>query len=368
MKQILGYPVCIGCKYSALHYCNKFNKTCLSVALNGTRTNLICNDCLTNDSYEEGEFIPEEKNTLDKKIGYFHLPGLSHFNEYVSLFKMRELYPEVFYENRQISEIYGAFAGCIWNGRTPNFSQDGPVCIEDIILFKDLLEQFNISINLTWNNHLISGTDIYDRFCNAITEVFHNGKHSITVASLELFNYLKEKYPNYTYYQSVINVSNDSNGLVKKDNRFDMYLWNRKLNNDWDELLKIPTEERKKIEFLCNDTCTPICDRMVHYNLANACIRDRRDECCYIGDYCTIDHDFIRFNANNWPLTINTEDIDKYIENDFIHFKLCSRGDMSPIVLMKVIPYLVKPQYIEDAMVWCLHHFTKSNYKTERTV
>jgi len=55
-------------------------------------------------------------------------------------------------------------------------------------------------MNLTWNNHLVSGTDVYDRFCNAITKVFHNGKHSITVASPELFNYLKEKYPNFTYY------------------------------------------------------------------------------------------------------------------------------------------------------------------------
>ena len=362
MKQILGYPVCKGCKHSSLHFCNKFNKTCLSVSLNANRTNLPCTDCLENDSYEEG--LPEIKTKdFNKKIGYFHMPGFADFRNFVSLLKFKEYYPEAFYENREISEFYGAFTGCIWNGRSPNLYQEGPVTLEEIVEFRNQIEELGLSVNLTWNNHLISGTDVYDRYCNKITEIFHNGKHSITVASLELFNYLKENYPNYKYYQSVIVTSHDTEGLVKKDENFDMYLWTRNLNNNWDELLKVPEEERSKIEFLCTDTCTPICDRMVHYNLVNSCLRDRRDESFYIGDYCTIDHDFIRFNANNWPVNISTEQIDKYIENGFIHFKLCSRGDITPILFMKVIPYLVKPEYIEDAMVWSLHGFTKPRYE-----
>ena len=289
----------------------------------------------------------------NKTIGYFHLPGPENLDIFLPIIKMREHYPEIYYENRVISEIYGSFPGAIWNGRTPNYG--GPsFTIQEIDKIRRDIENLGLSLNLTWNNHLVSGTDVYDRFCNSITEVFHNGKHSITVASPELFKYLKEKYPNFTYYQSVISTSNDKEGLVKKDSDFDYFLWTRSLNNNWEELNKVPMEERPYIEFLCNDACTPICKRMGHYNIVNKQLLNRSDERYFIGTYCTIDHDFIRYNAKRWPVTIGPEHIDKYLENGYQHFKLCSRGDQKAILALKIIPYLVKPEYVEDVFGWCM--------------
>lgn len=278
---------------------------------------------------------------------------------------MRKYYPEAFRENCQISEIYGAFPGAIWNGRTPNFGGES-LTIQQIDGIRQEIEDLGLSLNLTWNNHLVSGTDVYDRFCNSITEVFHNGKHAITVASPELFNYLKNKYPNFKYYQSVIQTEADKE-FVRKDDRYDMFLMNRKLNNNWDELLKIPEAERDKIEFLCNDACTPICKRIGHYNVVNACLLKRSDESC-LGNYCTIDHDFMLYNVNKWPMTIKPEDIDKYIENGFCHFKLCSRGDEPPIIAYKIAKYLAKPEYIDDVYTWAILRKYTSEEEFEKNV
>lgn len=351
MKTVKGYPVCDGCIFSSLHLCDKFQEPCTSFFLKGKRYQIACLSCLKNDSYTFGEKI--KTNQIDK-IGYLHLPGPENLEYYKSFIMMRKFYPEAFYENRQIFEIYGDFPGAIWNGRTPNFG--GPtMTIQQINEIKNEIESLGISINLTWNNHLVSGTDVYDRFCNAITEIFHNGKHSITVASMELFNYLKEKYPNYTYYQSVITTTEDKE-FTKKDERFDMYLWNRNLNNNWEHLLKVPEEERNTIEFLCNDACTPICKRMGHYNQVNACLLNRSDESSFnCSGYCTIDHDFIHYNARTWPVTIKPEDLDEYIENGFIHFKLCSRGDAPSILMLKMAQYLAKPEYVMDVFTWAIN-------------
>lgn len=348
MKFVKNYPVCKGCVHSKLHYCAKYDELCPSVRLDGDRYQLICLECSKEDGYEFGVNLQKPYTGL---IACMHMPGPENLDIYRSLSDMRKYYPEAFYENRRMTEIYGAFAGAIWNGRTPDYG-GYVLSIEQIHEIREEIESLGLTCNLTWNNHLVAGTDVYDRFCNNITEAFHNGKHSITVASMELYNYLKEKYPNFTYYQSVITTTNDS-VFTKKADDFDMYLMNRNLNNNWEELLKVPEEERGKIEFLCNDACTPICQRMGHYNVVNKCLLNRCNDC--IGTYCTIDHDFMNYNAKTWPMTIRTDHIDEYLSHGFQHFKLCSRGDIKPILAIKMIEYLVKPEYVLDAFVWVMH-------------
>lgn len=50
-----------------------------------------------------------------------HMPGPENLDLFKSFILMKQHYPEAFYENRQITEVYGSFGGAIWNGRTPNF-------------------------------------------------------------------------------------------------------------------------------------------------------------------------------------------------------------------------------------------------------
>lgn len=352
MKIIKNQQVCNGCKFSSLHYCSKFNQTCLSVKFDNCRYQLVCDECKQNDSFTFG--FPEVKEYTGPQ-GLFRVPGLKNLTAIKALIEMRKYYPECFYENRRISAIYDAFPGAIWNGRQSNFIGN-LYSVEDLEILKQDLESLHISLNLTWNNHLIQGTDVYDKFCNVITNIFHNGKHSITVASLELYSYLKEKYPNYTYYQSAILGSKDMNFIQHSE--FDMYVLNRTLNNNWDKLLQIPPESRKQIELLCNDSCTPFCNRAYHYNLDNQFILNRENPPDYISNYCSVDHDFINFNNERWPITIKSSDIDTYINNGFTNFKLCSRGDPTSIMILKTIQYLVKPDYHMDAFIWAINGIT----------
>ena len=348
MNLVNNYPVCNGCKWSSLHTCHKFNKECLSVRFDTTRYQLVCTDCLDNDSYEEGQWeIPK----YEGNIGYFHLPGTRYWNYWKSLLRLKEIYPETFIENREIKEIYGNFPGSIWNGRSPDFGEPC-ITIQDVDKIRQEVENFGIRINLTFNNSMIEDTDVYDRWSNSIASVFHNGKHAITVSSPILFKYLKEKYPNYEYYRSVIASEQEKEPINNND--FQYILWPRKLNNNWEELDKVPLDQREKYEFLCNDGCTPICDRSVHYKVCNGCLLQRSDENVVLGNYCTIDHDFMGYNTKRWPMTINPEQIDKYIENNFVHFKLCSRGDQSILLLYKTMLYLIKPQYIESSLDWII--------------
>ena len=348
MKIINNHQVCNGCKYSSLHYCNYYNEECLSIRLQNQRYQLACLSCQKNDSYTFG--LPILCEHQNNNIAYFRLPGLQNLDSIKTFIKMKEYYPEVFYDNRIIMAIYDSFPGTIWNGRQANF-QDKNYSVEELITLRDTLEQLNLQLNITWNNHLIEENDLTDKFCNIITEIFHNGKHSITVASPVLFQYLKNNYPNYIYYQSVI--SNEHN--LDNTNNYDMIVLNRKLNNNWNYLNMIPMEKRHTIELLCNDTCTPFCNRLYHYTLDNEYILNRKNPDDYIYDYCSIDHDFTYFNNERWPLTINPNMVDDYLNAGFSHFKLCGRNDPEPIFILKMIQYLVKPQYHMDVFSWAIN-------------
>lgn len=314
-----------------------------------------CSICLDQNGYEYNNLSVNKSASL-LPMAYFHVPGPENMAIFTTLIKMQEKYPHAFYENRKIVEVYGSFCGATWNGRTPNF-KDKIYSVEQLDQIREEIEELGIKLNLTWNNTAIKDTDVYDRLCNAITKVFHNGRHAITVASPILFNYLKEKYPNYTYYQSVIAVEKDAH-FNKKDERYDMFLINRHLNNNWEELLKIPLQERYRYEFLCNDACTPICDRSIHQTIGNASLIDRKMNQVGMEYLCTLDHDFLIYNADKWPITIKSEDIDTYLDNGYQHFKLCSRGDPVFTLAFKTIRYLVKPEYWGDAISWCATHQT----------
>lgn len=339
---------CQNCYYSHLNKCSLYDEICLSITLNNERYQLPCQKCKSDQFKNYTNIQIDQPKEETDKIAFFHLPGVSNKNMFLSLLTMQQKYPEAFYSNRKIYEIYGAFPGATWNGRTPNFI-NGATSLQQIESIKNEIENADLSINLTWNNHLITNTDIYDRFCNNITTIFHTGKHSITVASDILFNYLYEKFPNFQYYKSVITTEKDKT-FQKKDERYSMYLWNRRLNNNWNELLAVPVSDRANIEFLCNDACTEICNRMTHYNVVNNCLLNRSQDC--LTNYCTIDHDFMAFNTRNNKYTINPEDIDTYVNEGFCHFKLCSRNDDSAVLAKKIVPYFAKPEFIDDVFTW----------------
>lgn len=345
MNFIENYPVCDNCKYSKLLYCTKHNTECFSINLLQNTHMIPCEECLINNSYTQND-ITDKKIFYDiKNKALFHLPDLSIFKQILILLEKKQQFPDAFYPDREIIEIYDSFPGALWNGRNPMFNKEF-LSIQDIRIIKDDLEKNNISLNLTWNNHLIANDYLLDTYCNCITELFNNGMHSVTIASDELLKYIKKYYPNYTFYQSHIKSERQFN--LNIDNNYDIYVAPKKYNNNWELLNQIEEKDKKRIEFLCDDNCFPSCNKNLHYETVNQHLLLNCNETCQHTAPCLIDHNFSFYNTKRWPTTINPEDIDYYLQNNFIHFKISGRGESKEILLYKICKYFVKPEYFED--------------------
>lgn len=314
---------------------------------------LSCEKCITNNGYEFGYY--KKSNMIDKPVALFHIPyGTDDLSIYKTLSQMQKIYPDVFYENRKLYEVYGTFKNAIWNSRSLVFNCNTPTTKPGFINFRNTIESYGLKFNITCNNHLITEKHLNDNYQNIILDSFHNSKHSVTVSSDLLFNYLKNKYPKYTYYRSVI--ASEKENYIEFNPDYDIMLMPRKFNNNWEHLQNIPIENRKRYELLCDDICTPFCDRTVHYNQTAQAMLNQDPSLVTINtsNYCGVHKYFENFNLYNWPLTINPTDIDKYLENGYQHFKLCGRMTHPILIAYRAIRYLIKPEYWQDALCWCI--------------
>ena len=341
-------PICDGCQFESILYCNKFKKECISFVDTNQPHQICCLNCIDEDGYvEKNDNLLTTINTTVNTKAQFHIPSLEVLPYLELLLNEKKLFSYAFYENREINEIYDAFPGAIWNGRSNLFGKPF-LSIQDIQELKNKIEALNLHLNLTWNNHLIDEVDIHDKYCNIITEIFHDSNHSITVASPILFKYLKEKYPNFCFYKSVIVSNNKEKFLTPLDDTYDIYLFPPTDNKNFDLLTKIPEENKAKIEFLCDDACFPNCNKANHYNIANYCFKNYSCSLNINNFECPIDWRFARYNTKRWPTTINPEDIDFYIRQGFTHFKMAGRGNTPIFLYYKICKYLVKPEYFDD--------------------
>lgn len=123
MNLINNSPVCENCAYSKLLFCKKYNKQCLSFIFDKKRYQIPCEECLENNSYIYNEKSNNKNNIEFKRKAILHIPGIEIINNIILLLDKKAEFPNAFFENRTIGEIYGAFPGTIWNGRTPLFNE-----------------------------------------------------------------------------------------------------------------------------------------------------------------------------------------------------------------------------------------------------
>lgn len=342
-----GLPICDNCKFESTLYCQKYQKECISFVDNKAPHQICCLECIDNDGYVEKNNAIQTYESINKKA-QLHIPSFEIIPYIELLLNEKQLFPYAFYEDREINELYDAFPGSIWNGRSELFGKPF-LSIQDIIALQDRVEKINLHLNLTWNNHLIDENDINDKYCNIVTEILHNGKHSITVASPILYKYLKEHYPNFCYYKSVIAANNKEYYLDKLNDDYDIYLLPPSCNKNYKFLNQIPEENRSKIEFLCDDACFPNCNKANHYAIVNYCFKNYSYQLDVNNDFeCPIDWRFARYNTKRWPTTINPEDINYYLKQGFVHFKIAGRGNDVIFLYYKICKYLVKPEYFDD--------------------
>ena len=283
---------------------------------------------------------------IKRHTAVYHLPGLFEFYELYRMFLplFRE-HREYFYDWCEIGSIYGAPADCIWGGGRAGFGEQEP---RQVLA---LLREYGISARLTFSNSLLQPEHLQDKKCNALCRLFavESGvQNGVIVHSDLLLEYLQAQYPQLYFVSSTTKVLTEFAQLQQELQReaFRYVVPDFRLNKAFAQLDRLPSAQKAKVEFLCNECCWFGC-------------RDRR--CCYetvsrknLGEVCP-EHrcmapdaqEGYRFSkAMENPGFIGLDAIrERYLPMGFSNFKIEGRGLGSALILEFLLYYMTKPEY-----------------------
>lgn len=276
---------------------------------------------------------------------HFHLPGLFEFYDlYMAFLPLYRNHREWFYDWCDIASIYGSPSDCLWGGGRVGF---GEADAEDVF---ELMKEFGISSRLTFSNSLLKEEHLSDKKCNELCRLFEKApvKNGVIVYSDLLLDYLKRNFPGFYFVSSTTKVLTDFSDFKMElaRNDFSFVVPDFRLNKKIEKLEALDEGLKNKVEFLCNECCSPFCqERKICYenvsrkNLGLEC----SDHHCAAPDG---DKGYRFSSAMKSPLFIGIDDIqNKYLKIGFSNFKIEGRGLGSAMVLEFLLYYLVRPKY-----------------------
>lgn len=282
---------------------------------------------------------------LENMTAHFHLPGLFEFYDlYKAFLPLYRNHREWFYDWCDIASIYGSPSDCLWGGGRVGF---GEADAEDVF---ELMKEFGISSRLTFSNSLLKEEHLSDIKCNELCRLFEKEpvKNGVIVYSDLLLDYLKRKFPGFYFVSSTTKVLSDFSDFKMElaRNEFSFVVPDFRLNKKFEKLEALDEGLKNKVEFLCNECCSPFCqERKICYenvsrkNLGLEC----SDHHCAAPDG---DKGYRFSSAMKSPLFIGIDDIqNKYLKMGFSNFKIEGRGLGSAMVLEFLLYYLVRPKY-----------------------
>ena len=276
----------------------------------------------------------------------YHLPGLFEFLDLYGIFlPLFYEHREYFYDFCEIGSLYGAPADCLWGGGRVGFGEDRA---EEAAA---LTEEYGISARLTFSNSLLREEHLSDSKCNALCALFErSGKvqNGVILSSDLLLRYLRGHYPGLYFVSSTTKVLTAFAQLERELRReeFRFVVPDFRLNKAFESLGALPEEQKKKLEFLCNECCSFTCpDRKACYE--NVSRKNLGEDC---EDHVCVSPEAFRgyrfSDAMKNPAFIGVEDIQKrYLPRGFSQFKIEGRGLGSALILEFLLYYLTKPEY-----------------------
>ena len=276
---------------------------------------------------------------------HFHLPGLFEFYDlYKAFLPLYRNHREWFYDWCDIASIYGSPSDCLWGGGRVGF---GEADAEEVF---ELMKEFGISSRLTFSNSLLKEEHLSDKKCNELCRLFEKApvRNGVIVYSDLLLDYLKRNFPGFYFVSSTTKVLTDFSDFKMElaRNDFSFVVPDFRLNKKIEKLEALDEGLKNKVEFLCNECCSPFCqERKICYenvsrkNLGLEC----SDHHCAAPDG---DKGYRFSSAMKSPLFIGIDDIqNKYLKMGFSNFKIEGRGLGSAMVLEFLLYYLVRPKY-----------------------
>ena len=276
----------------------------------------------------------------------YHLPGLFEFHELYRVFlPLYRRQRDWFYDWCTIGSVYGAPAGCRWDGGRAGFGDADP---EEAA---ELMREYGISPRLTFSNSLLREEDLSDPACNRLCAKFEkNGPvpAGVILASDLLLDYLRKSYPGFYFVSSTTKVLTGFRQLETELERpeFRFVVPDFRLNKAMDRLASLPGPLRDKVEFLCNEACRFDCpDRKACYeNVSRKNLGlDCEEHPCTSPD---AERGYRFSDAMKNPGFIGIREIrDVYLPGGFSHFKIEGRSLGSAVILEFLLYYMTRPEY-----------------------
>lgn len=275
---------------------------------------------------------------------YYHLPGLFEFYELYKLFiPLFRNHREYFYDWCEIGSIYGAPQECLWGGGRVGFGDEQPKKVVE------LMDAYEISARLTFSNSLIEEKHLLDKSCNNLCELFEkSNRNGIIICSDLLLDYIEKKYPGFYFVSSTTKVLADFNKLEEELNReeFRYVVPDFRLNKEIEKLCKLTDNQKKKVEFLCNECCWFDCyarkDCYENVSKKNLDI-DCDDHICVSPN---AERGYRFSDAMKNPGFIGIDEINNvYAPQGFRNFKIEGRSLGSAMILEFLLYYMTKPEY-----------------------
>lgn len=277
----------------------------------------------------------------------FIIPGLyEHYKLNILFCTMLKAHPEYFYDNVNVSAIFGNFQFSTWDG--------GRTFIDYYYANKELVErlvyiynqELNIPMRLVFTSHTITERDLYDRYNNMILTLCHNEMNEIVVASPLLEDYIRTNYPKYSFISSTTKCLNKDELLKEIDsNKYKMVCLNYNLNKHKGLLEEVTKEQKEKMEFLINAICPSGCpNRKNHYYL-NSLFSQSYGK-MYSMKSCDIKGTSLNYQDRTRHINnLQPDDVFEYFNNGFNNFKIEGRTFTDIEMILHLVKYMVKPEY-----------------------
>ena len=288
----------------------------------------------------------------------FHIPDFyKHWELNLNLIDMIKEHPEYFYDGVEIASCYGCFAPALWNGGR---ALAGYTSREQITKTIKWFNERNVPLRYTFTNPTITEKDLKEPFCNRICKEAENGFNEVICNVPVLEQYVRNTYPRYPLVSSTCKQIEDMDGLIAElEKDYKLVVLDYNWNNDFERLAQIPEKYREKCEILINPYCIPNCPRRgEHYKVLGEAQRDSaKMSLPSLGNRPNVNplHKAFEFKCNNTMLNfyqiteystfVSRENIKKYQELGFCHFKIEGRVLAKENVLESYMYYMVKPEY-----------------------
>ena len=299
-----------------------------------------------------------------KKEAHFFLCGaFESFSFIHSFLKKVKDWPWILKGNVVIDSVFGS-PTCIWNGgRTLDNVYYNKKQLQNI---HDTYAELGVKVRFIFTNSLLNEYDLYDRYCNLIMDIFQDQLPEVVVNSPLLEEYLRNKYPTASFISSTTKRLRSGEAQLKEfKHEYKFICLDYDYNYNFDFLDSIQEEERNRVEILINSICPKGCNvRVVHqeFSAKRQLEYDNDDNCdeaypfykeCPLKKRCQelpmseqgYNKDFL--SGTNYILP---QDLDKYLDKGFCHFKIQGRELTTSQMFAEFYPYLIKPEFYPMAI------------------